>query len=142
MAMWRAVDLFLGYPMKSCAAKLCVVILAGFLASCGGGGDVAGDVSTFSLSPKEISIGCPPDLNPTYITIIGGQPPYRIINSWPDAMIVDKTEATGKDPVFKVTATGTSCVNPGTITVLDYHSKMVGLEVKMETKEAAATTGN
>lgn len=107
------------------------------LASCGGGGDIAGDVSTFSVSPKEISIGCPPDLEPTYVTIIGGVPPFRIINSWPDAMKVDKTEATGKDPVFSVTATGRSCVNPGSITVLDYHSNAVVFEVRMPAAAAA-----
>ena len=106
------------------------------LASCGGGGDVAGDQSTFMLSPKDINLGCPPDENPTYVTIIGGQPPYRIINSWPDAMTVDKTEATGKDPIFTVTATGTSCVAPGTITVLDYHSKTVALTVNMKAASA------
>jgi hypothetical protein len=104
------------------------------LVSCGGGGDVAGDTKTFSLSPDEINIGCPPDLNPTYVTIIGGKPPFRIINSWPDAMKVDKTEATGKDPVFSVTATGTSCVNPGAITVLDYYSNSVVFEVNMKSE--------
>lgn len=119
--------------------KLCLAAFVLQVAGCGGGGDVAGDVETFSLSPKEISIGCPPDLNPTYVTIIGGTPPFRIINSWPDAMVVDKTEVTGKDPVFTVTATGRSCVNPGSITVLDYHSRTVVFEVKMPAAAAATT---
>lgn len=100
--------------------------------SCGGGGDVAGDVETFSLSPAKVGLPCPPDLEPTYITIIGGTPPFRIRNMWPDALRVDKTEATGKDPVFSITATGQACVNPGTITVLDYHSRSATVEITMK----------
>lgn len=92
------------------------------LVSCGGGGDIAGDVDTFSVTPAKFNLSCPPDLNPTYINIVGGTPPYRIRNQWPDAMKVDKTEATGKDPVFSITATGTACVDPGAITVLDRKS--------------------
>jgi hypothetical protein len=120
---------------SSCRVFLGSVIASFALVSCGGGGDVAGDTKTFSLSPTKINIGCPPDLNPTYVTIVGGTPPFRIINSWPDAMKVDKTEATGKDPIFSVTATGTSCVSPGAITVLDYHSKSVIFEVNMKNAE-------
>jgi hypothetical protein len=112
------------------------------LASCGGGGDIAGDSSEFAVSPKEntLTLGTgascadASQVPPVVVTIIGGQPPYRIVNSSPEALVVDKTEATGKDPQFKVSyyENAVVCVNPGTITVLDYHSRVATFEYAVE----------
>jgi hypothetical protein len=123
-----------------------VVLLA--LASCGGGGDIAGDSSEFAVSPKENKLELGPGSNcadasvvpPIVVTIIGGQPPFRIVNSSPEALVVDKTEATGKDPQFKVSyyRNAVVCVNPGTITVLDYHSRVASFEYSVEIKEATS----
>lgn len=116
------------------------------LTSCGGGGDVAGDSSEFALSPTEntlkLSAGSrcsdAADAPPVVVTIIGGQPPYRIVNSSPEALVIDKTEATGKDPQFKISyyENAIVCVNPGTITVLDYHSKVATFEYSVDLEEA------
>ena len=114
------------------------------LASCGGGGDVAGDSTEFSLSPKEVGLtvisltkgDCSSSAfsGPTTITIIGGQPPFRIVNSSPDGLLVDKTEASGKDPKFTVTPRG-GCGDPFIVTVLDYHSQAVTLEYTVDNEQ-------
>ena len=44
-----------------------------------------------------------------FVTIVGGQAPFRIQNPLPNSVRVDRTEASGKDPVFKVTSLG-GCV--------------------------------
>lgn len=50
--------------------------------------------------------------------------------------MVDKTEAAGKDPQFRVSyyKDAVVCVNPGVITVLDYHSEAVTFEYKLDTE--------
>ena len=121
------------------------------LASCGGGGDIAGDSSDFLVSPKEYGLKVSADenggcsgvstLQPVVFTIIGGQAPYRIVNSDPQALNIDKSEATGKDPKFQVSYRDTSyCVNPAVITVLDYHSQVATVEIKVEVAKEESTT--
>ena len=121
------------------------------LASCGGGGDIAGDSSEFSVSPDEYALKVGPDSNggcsgastvqPVVFTIIGGQAPFRIVNSDPQALDVDKTEATGKDPKFQVKYRNTSyCANPAVITVLDYHSRVTTVEISVEVEKEEETT--
>lgn len=115
------------------------IFVAVALVSCGGGGDVAGDSEEFSVSPDKWKREVAPDANgrctraignPLTFTIIGGQPPYRIVNAAPHGLSVDKTEATGKDPKFTVTPAG-GCGDPFTITVLDYHSRVATVEVSI-----------
>lgn len=113
------------------------------LTSCGGGGDIAGDSTEFSVSPDEYALKVSADgnggcsgastLQPVVFTIIGGQAPFRIVNSDPQAIQVDKTEATGKDPKFQVKYRNTSyCADPAVITVLDYHSRVATVEISVE----------
>lgn len=119
------------------------------LASCGGGGDVAGDTSDFALSPAEIKLTVISAVKgdcsssafsaPTTVTIIGGQPPFRIVNSAPDALLVDKTEASGKDPKFTVQPRG-GCGDPFIVTVLDYHSQAVTLEYTVDNEQPEEDT--
>lgn len=120
------------------------------LASCGGGGDIAGDSTEFSVSPDEYALkvgadsngGCSAasTLKPIVFTIIGGQAPFRIVNSDPQAIRIDKTEATGKDPKFNVSFQNTSyCVNPAVITVLDYHSRVATVEITVEVEKEETT---
>ena len=108
------------------------------LASCGGGGDVAGDADEFFTNPAEfkwtVSSCANSAGNETLFTIVGGTPPYRIHNSLPRYLSVDRVVATGKDPVFKVTTLG-GCLDPGTITVLDYHSRTTVVEITVEVAE-------
>lgn len=115
------------------------------LASCGGGGDVAGDTDEFGVSPSEWKLTVPAGYSCgaskgayAVFTIIGGQPPFRIVSAFPESLEVDKTEATGKDPKFKVTSKG-GCGDSMTITVLDYHSQTTTVGVTIEVEKATAT---
>lgn len=116
------------------------------LASCGGGGDIAGDSSEFGVFPDQVGftdnevrttntnscIGVRGAR--TVFTIVGGQAPFRIVNPNPEYLTVDKTEATGKDPKFTMTLTG-GCGDPLTILVLDYHSRTASVEITVEREE-------
>lgn len=123
------------------AGSLAVAIA---LASCGGGGDIAGDSTEFSVSPSEWKVSTVAKgknnctgldgAGPNVFTIIGGQAPFRIVNAQPDALTVDKTEATGKDPKFNVWLRG-RCGDPFIITVLDYHSRTTVVEITVESEE-------
>ncbi len=125
--------------MKTKMLKIgATVVTALALASCGGGGPVAGDAEGFSVSPEEIkwTVGsCAfSGGNDTVVTIIGGQPPFRIVNSAPQFVTVDRTQVTGKDPVFRV-STVRGCGENLSITVLDYHSRVAVFNVSIEEDE-------
>lgn len=114
------------------------LLVAGALASCGGGGDVAGDTDEFFTNPSEIKwsvSSCNAAIGgETLVTIIGGTPPYRVHNPQPDSLGVDRVQVTGKDPVFKVTTLG-GCMDQVPILVLDYHSRTTTFEVTVEVDE-------
>jgi hypothetical protein len=129
----------LGALLGSCALVV--------LASCGGGGDIAGDSSEFAVSPSEAKLtvlsliegdcsGAEGGAG-TVFTIIGGQAPFRIVNANPGGVAVDKTEASGKDPKFTVRPLG-QCGEPFVITVLDYHSQAVTVEYSVVSEQPKA----
>jgi hypothetical protein len=114
------------------------VVTAGALASCGGGGPVAGDVEGFSVSPEETtwtvaSCGASGG-GDTVVTINGGQPPFRIVNSAPQFISVDRNEVTGKDPSFRV-STVRGCGEDLVVTVIDFHSRTAVYTVTIEEEE-------
>lgn len=131
--------------LKSAVRVAGGVVAAFALVSCGGGGDVAGDSTEFSVFPDEVKLSVLADANggcsraagssPMIFAIVGGQPPFRIVNAFPGGLSVDKTEATGKDPKFSVIPNG-GCGDPFVITVLDYHSKVATVEITVEAEEA------
>lgn len=128
--------------MKIARFKLfSISLLSSLLVACGGGGDNAGDLTDFSLSVDEItwtggSGSCPGAGNGTWVTIIGGQAPFRVRNPNPQFVQVDRTEVTGKDPVFKITTLGAGCAE-FSISVLDYHSRVANIDVKLNEGEDA-----
>ena len=119
------------------------------LASCGGGGDIAGDSTEFSVSPKDVKLtvvsatkgdcSSASSSAATVFTIIGGQAPFRIVNAFPDGLTVDKTEVSGKDPKFSVKPRG-GCGDPFIVTVLDYHSRVVTVEYTVESEQPEEET--
>ncbi|QCB46739.1 hypothetical protein [Hydrogenophaga sp. PAMC20947] len=119
--------------------RLAPLALVALLASCGGGGGDAGDSTEFAVVPATVSFKAGDgDTSCQYtkgtqltFAIVGGQPPYRIVNSVPQYLQLDRTEATGKDPQFKVT-TLTGCGDPLTILILDYHSQSASVEITIE----------
>lgn len=130
--------------MNSMFARLMFASVSAFaLVSCGGGGDIAGDSSEFSVSPSEVKLTTVSEIKndcsgasraPTVFTIIGGQAPFRIVNANPGAVSVDKTEVSGKDPKFSVRSLG-ACGDPFVITVLDYHSQAIAVEFTVESEQ-------
>lgn len=131
---------------------MAVALSTAALVACGGGGDVAGDSAEFTLSQDEWKISggtvevkksdgtveekdvCPgASPTPYVVTIIGGQPPFRIRNPLPTVVQVDRTEADGKDPRFVFTVLG-GCAE-FSITVHDYHSQVASVEIKLEAGE-------
>lgn len=117
-------------------AKIILVTIATVgLVACGGGGDNAGDLTEFSTNIDEWAVkssvpGCSTGGAEKWVTIIGGQAPFRIRNSSPSNLQVDRTQVTGKDPVFKMTTLG-GCAE-FTVTVLDYHSRVTSINIKLE----------
>jgi hypothetical protein len=136
--------------MNSMFARSLVGLFSVFtLVSCGGGGDIAGDSTEFSVSPKDVKLTVVSAVKgdcssasssaATVFTIIGGQAPFRIVNAFPSGLTVDKTEVSGKDPKFSVKPRG-GCGDPFIITVLDYHSRSVTVEYTVESEQPEETT--
>lgn len=110
-----------------------IALISLFIAACGGGGDVAGDTTDFSTNPDEwkvTSTGCSGGAQ-VFVTIVGGQPPYRIHNPHPAGLLIDRTEASGKDPRFKITTLG-GCMDTVPVLVLDYHSRSTTVKITVE----------
>lgn len=128
------------------------------LTACGGGGDVAGDVATFSAIPSEFnwSTTCPDGggggvAGAVSLHIInGGQPPFRLSSSIGGGLEIGLVEndqfvpptpsmfnsdgylvLDGKDPRFAVRAT-LGCKSDVGVTVLDYHSKVANVSIKVD----------
>ena len=130
---------------------LSLAMAAAILCGCGGGGDVAGDVSGMSLLPSSIKMKCVGDDKSVMLagvhSINGGQPPFRVRSHVPGVEIgyaaADNTFVappasafnaegdlviSGKDPKFAVRYLGLVCgggASEAAVTVLDYHSATV-----------------
>ena len=115
-----------------------VAATAAVLASCGGGGPVAGDTEGFSVFPDETTLktsacGTAGGFD-SVVTINGGQPPFRIVNSSPQYITVDRSEVTGKDPKLRV-STLRGCGEDLAVTVIDFHSRTAVYTVSIEEEE-------
>lgn len=114
------------------------LLTAAALASCGGGGPVAGDSVGFTVFPDEVNwkvTSCASSGGGyTTVAINGGQPPFRIVNSAPQFVSVDRTEANGKDPTFRVSILR-GCGEDLSVTVFDYHSRSAVFSVSIEEED-------
>ncbi|GLS15736.1 hypothetical protein [Hydrogenophaga electricum] len=123
--------------------------LMGLLSACGGGGENAGDATEFSVNPKEVdwsSLQTECDkgsggraLQATSVHVInGGVPPFRVISNFPGSIYVDGASAkelSGKNPRFEISTYVSHCKASYSVTVLDYHSQMVSVEIKVDPQE-------
>ena len=111
-----------------------VVVLAGaaMLNACGGGGDDSGSPTAFSVVPADITVtggvGTCGAGTVGQVFIYGGQPPYRIDNTVPAYVSINKTQVDHKGESFSVTFLG-SCVDPGSIVIVDALDHQVTLTV-------------
>jgi len=107
------------------------------LASCGGGGDEeAGSPTAFSVSPSTVTFTAPTGTaagvclagGTSLIFVYGGTAPYRIDNTVPDYVSIDKTEVSDRGGSFTITVVG-GCLSPGNINVVDKLDHVVTLTV-------------
>jgi hypothetical protein len=123
------------------------------IASCGGGGDVSADVSTFSVKPSEFVwlANCPEGGVEDAVsihTVNGGRSPFRIRSQTPgiDVGLVDESNGfvdpapsminrgdlvlTGKDPKFALRST-LACGSSLSVLVLDDSSRVVEVNIRV-----------
>lgn len=124
------------------------------VASCGGGGDVAGDVTGFAVLPPSFTWTarfCPDGVGDAVSihTINGGRPPFRVRTQSPDIQpgLVDANNEfvdppsnmfngegdlvlNSKDPKFALRST-LPCRASLSVVVLDYHSKTASVGISV-----------
>jgi hypothetical protein len=126
-----------------------ICLLAGtvVLASCGGGGSATGGLTEFSVIPSSWTLtAVEGDVyceevggSEITVTIVGGTPPYRLVNSKPQKFAISDTNLNSKNPTFKVVTLG-GCSSELPILVLDNQSRSTSLLVTVEAGSAATTT--
>jgi len=141
--------------MKSIPLTLAAAVAsAALLIACGGGGDdKAGSPTAFSIVPDEIGLSVP-DGNPDglpqgtcYSTsggaggrvyVYGGAAPYRIDNTSPDYVTVDRTTVAHRGDFFLVDFTG-GCTDSAIIVIVDALDNQVQLKLTNEGAPAPTT---
>lgn len=118
--------------------------ILGALVSCGGGGSATGGLTEFSVTPDTWTLtfgkgntNCavdPANLPSTIVTIIGGTPPYRIVNSSPQWLAVSTNVLDGKNPSFRVSAIG-GCGDSLSVLILDNLSRSINFKATFEAGE-------
>lgn len=122
-------------PMKQTKKLRFSLMLAisSLAAGCGGGGDnEAGSPTVFSVVPTTVSfkapVGTPAGVclggGTQTVFIYGGAAPYKIDNTSPDAVNVDKTEVGERGGSFTITVRG-GCLTTVPIVVVDKLNKIV-----------------
>lgn len=104
---------------------LASLVLVGVLAACGGGGDDAGSLTEFNIQPATVTFTASASA-PTGtcgagsqdVFVYGGAAPYRVDNTAPDYVSVNKTEVGSPGENFTLTTFG-GCMTNGTIVVRD-----------------------
>ena len=101
------------------------------VAACGGGGDdEAGSLTTFSVVPSSITATGPTGAcavgASSEVFVYGGAAPYRIDNTVPGYVSVNKTQVDQRGGSFTVTFSG-GCLAPGQIVVVDKLDRQVTL---------------
>lgn len=111
--------------IKSNAGSLTLasLLFVAALAACGGGGDDdAGSPTALSVQPDTVtftsdSTACAGGGRQD-VYVYGGTAPYRIDNTIPDYVSVDKSQVDSRGGHFTVTV-GAACIKNGTIVVVD-----------------------
>ncbi|MFO1340232.1 MAG: hypothetical protein U1F53_18730 [Burkholderiaceae bacterium] len=94
---------------------------AAVLGGCGGGGNESGPPDSLHVSPESFKVGhtgaCYAGEGPT-VFVYGGQPPYKLSNSAPLGMTLDKSRLTYSGEGFVVYLSG-ACMEAMPITIED-----------------------
>jgi hypothetical protein len=122
--------------MKATLSKLALPLVAalGLLGACGGGDDdLSGSLTDFSVQPAEftVSVAAAP-CYAGYVAdffIVGGAPPYRVLNSVQDAVEVSTVTVDSKGTSFKVNFINGICVDPASVVVQDTLGRTVTVKL-------------
>jgi hypothetical protein len=123
--------------MTSLKTVSVLLLSAAVLGGCGGGGDDnAGSLTPFSTVPAEITVtvptgGCQGGAgigSSTRVFVYGGAAPYRLDNTAPDAIALDKTVVENRGDFFTATLIG-GCVDPALVVVVDANDRQVTVKV-------------
>lgn len=118
------------------AAGICVA-LAGALVACGGGGDdAAGSLTDFLIQPTATTFTAPASSasapantcvagGTQDVYVYGGTAPYRIDNTSPAYVTVDRTSVDSRGGHFTVTVASAACFSKAVIVVVDKLDRQV-----------------
>jgi hypothetical protein len=121
------------FSILNSLARIAAAATVVTLASCGGGGSASGGLTEFSVTPSSwtLTFGKGNTTcaltggfeNPKIlVTVVGGTPPYRIVNSSPGWLAVSQTNLSGKNPTFAISSTG-GCGDALNVLILDSLSR-------------------
>lgn len=118
--------------MKRILATLSLAALALSLASCGGGGNESGPADQMYLSLNSVTVGakgiCYVGDGPE-VHVYGGTPPYKLANSVPQGMKLNKTVVQNSGDSFLITFTNGICMDTMPITVEDQQGLLARVDV-------------
>lgn len=122
--------------MKRIHAALPLAALALSLAACGGGGNESGPPDRMYVSLDAVNvtggIGCAVGAGPE-VHVYGGQPPYKLANSMPQGMVLNKTVVQNSGDSFLITLTGV-CMDAMPITLEDQLGNLAKVTVTNQPK--------
>jgi len=102
------------------------------LSACGGGGNESGPPEQLYLSVDAVTVGtagiCEVGVGPE-VHVYGGTPPYKLANSVPEAMRLDKAVVQNSGDSFRITFTNGICLKAVPITVEDQQGLLARVSV-------------
>jgi hypothetical protein len=111
----------LSRAMKNLTPTACL-LLATLLSACGGGGNESGPPDSVQLSLTSVRVGstgnCVTGMGPE-VHVFGGSPPYRLSNSVPQGMQLNKSSVALSGDSFTISFTNGVCLQSMPITVED-----------------------
>jgi hypothetical protein len=122
------------YPMKNSngIAPAAALLLSCLLAACGGGGNESGPPDRIELSPTSVRVGssgnCVTGLGPE-VFVYGGTPPYKLSNSVPQGMQLNKTSVADSGESFTITFINNVCLQSVPITLEDKMGRLATVSV-------------
>lgn len=106
------------------------------LTACGGGGNESGPPDQMYVSVDAVNVtgdtGCAVGRGPE-VHVYGGQPPYKLANSMPQGMVLDKTVVQNSGDSFLITLTGV-CMDAMPITLEDQLGNLAKVTVTNKPK--------
>lgn len=105
-------------------------LVATALAACGGGGNESGPPDAVEASPTSITVkgsatACTSG-EAGRVSVYGGSPPYKLKNSAPAAMTIDKSTVQNSGDDFTVTFNGT-CMDNMPVTIEDSMGRLLAV---------------